>query len=91
MCNPWYTPPQIQNPFWLSVKEKEDQNLAQVVQGRTVKHGLKKEELVQRLGEVGVTAAGNYMAIQKFGLKNSTGGRKLTKNKTRVDENRKAF
>jgi hypothetical protein len=55
-------------PFWLSAKEKEDQKHDQVIQGKTVKRRLKKEELVRKLAEVGVTATGNYTAIQKLAV-----------------------
>jgi hypothetical protein len=53
-------------PFWLTEQERIEQRYDQVEAGKKVKRKLKKEELVKKLAEAGVTATGNYTKIQKL-------------------------
>jgi hypothetical protein len=53
-------------PFWLSQQEREEQRYDQVIQGTTTKRKLRKCELVKKLAEEGIVAAGNYNAIAKI-------------------------
>jgi hypothetical protein len=55
-------------PFWLTAEERIKQRHDQIEVGKTVKRKLKKEELVRKLAQAGVTATGNYAKVQKLAL-----------------------
>jgi hypothetical protein len=59
-------------PFWLSEQERLDQRFDQIEHDKKVKRKLRKDELVKKLAEVGVTATGNYVAIQKLAVERNT-------------------
>ena len=55
-------------PFWLSEQEMLEQRNDKIEHGKKVKRKLRKEELVKKLAEAGVTATGNYATIQRLAV-----------------------
>ncbi len=55
-------------PFWLSEQERLEQRNDKIEHGKKVKQKLRKEELVKKLAEAGVTATGNYATIQRLAI-----------------------
>ena len=55
-------------PFRLSEREREEQRHDTILEGRTVRRRLKKEELIRKLNEAGVMATGNLAAVQKLAM-----------------------
>ena len=52
-------------PFWLSERERDEQHHDKVIEGRTIQRWLKKEQLVRKLNEVGMSATGTLASLQK--------------------------
>ena len=55
-------------PFWLSEQERLHQQYDEIEHGKKVKRKLRKDELVKKLAEAGVTATGNYTTIQRLAV-----------------------
>jgi len=53
-------------PFWLPAEERLWQRNDEIQPGKKTKWRFRKDELVKMLAEIGVTATGNYAAIQKL-------------------------
>ncbi len=53
-------------PFWLPAEERLRQWNVEIQPGKKTKWRFRKDELVKMLAQAGVTATGNYAAIQKL-------------------------
>jgi hypothetical protein len=56
-------------PSWLGEKEREKQCHDSILEEGMVRRRLKKEELVRKLNETGVTSTGNLATLQKLAMK----------------------
>jgi hypothetical protein len=54
--------------FWLSERERVELCYDKIIEGRTIQRWLKKEELVQKLNEVGMLATGTLTSLQKIAI-----------------------
>ncbi len=53
-------------PFWVSERERGEQHHDRIIEGRTIRRQLKKEELIRTLNEVGMSATGTLVSLQKM-------------------------
>ena len=61
-----FQPSNDPGPFWFNETEKEENRKDKVIDGQMTKQKLQKEELVKKLAEQGITAAGNLVQVQKL-------------------------